>query len=546
MPDDSLCILPKNEMCDSLNKAMLNRINSEEIELIAKDDIVTVLHNLRNKIKKILEKDEDISRTAGLAKIITIKIGARVMIRRNIDTSIGLCNCARGKVISISKNLTGEIETVNVEINGQVHNIKKVNVEFEICKGVHLSRSQFPFILSYAISIHKSQGISLNSVLIDAGEHNFADGQIYVALSRVTSLAGLHLINFDPSEITANENAIKEYNKLRIKYKPGWPLINICKTKPKKIKDQIWTVPKRILQVQDGDQISEQEQFQLVGLKNYQRFDDYANVAIQILFHSTVMRHQISLLQQHHTLKITLNDYASGNLNNLINLKQFGGEGFTSLEMNNADEFLSSIIGKCSPLKEIVHNKISTVYHCSNCNQSVTKEVETSMLILYGYNDKSYDLQEIINLNLSEWISVKMHCQTCNNQVTQMKMKKFIRRSGKILIIKMISIDLKNKDSIFVDYQYIDNSLDSIKNGELTKGKVKGIPTFKMKLGNFNYHVISAFLLQKNFKEQFEYSCLIKNIKSGWTHIKDDLITSKTWPRNSKDVCTFILEAKTK
>ncbi|KYM94176.1 ATP-dependent DNA helicase PIF1 [Cyphomyrmex costatus] len=73
---------------------------------------------------------------------------------------------------------------------------------------------QFPLSLSYGITIHKSQGLSFQYALMDLGNNVFSCGQIYVALSRVTCLDGLHLINFDPSSVFTSEKAIIEYNRL--------------------------------------------------------------------------------------------------------------------------------------------------------------------------------------------------------------------------------------------------------------------------------------------------------------------------------------------
>ena len=53
-------------------------------------------------------------------------------------------------------------------------------------------------MIAYSITIHKSQGLTLRNVVVDIGNSVFCCGQTYVALSRVTSLAGLNLINFDP------------------------------------------------------------------------------------------------------------------------------------------------------------------------------------------------------------------------------------------------------------------------------------------------------------------------------------------------------------
>ena len=75
-------------------------------------------------------------------------------------------------------------------------------------------------MLAFAITIHKSQGLSLQTAILDAGSTNFGPGMVYVALSRVTSLNGLHLIDLDRSKVACDEKAVNEYNRLRRLYAP--------------------------------------------------------------------------------------------------------------------------------------------------------------------------------------------------------------------------------------------------------------------------------------------------------------------------------------
>ncbi|MES1227013.1 MAG: helix-turn-helix domain-containing protein, partial [Bacteroidota bacterium] len=76
---------------------------------------------------------------------------------------------------------------------------------------------QDPLRLAWAITIHKSQGLTFEKVMIDAGA-SFSSGQVYVALSRCTSLDGIVLLSkIAPSAIHSNENVIKGQQSLSYK-----------------------------------------------------------------------------------------------------------------------------------------------------------------------------------------------------------------------------------------------------------------------------------------------------------------------------------------
>ena len=75
-------------------------------------------------------------------------------------------------------------------------------------------RLQIPIKLAFAITVHKSQGMSLDSCFVDASKV-FAEAQVYVALSRCRSAAGLQIENLRPTKIKAPQDALDFYNHLR-------------------------------------------------------------------------------------------------------------------------------------------------------------------------------------------------------------------------------------------------------------------------------------------------------------------------------------------
>ena len=73
---------------------------------------------------------------------------------------------------------------------------------------------QIPLVLAWAITIHKSQGSTLDLAEIDVGNNIFEAGQTYVALSRVKELNGLFLKSFNPGKILINKKVKDFYNRL--------------------------------------------------------------------------------------------------------------------------------------------------------------------------------------------------------------------------------------------------------------------------------------------------------------------------------------------
>ncbi|HRG88675.1 MAG TPA: AAA family ATPase [Chitinophagales bacterium] len=131
-------------------------------------------------------------------KILQLKEGAQVMFIRN-DAEEG--RYYNGK-LAVVKEISGDDVVVTFNDNGQDYQLKRetwenINYTVEagtekINKDVNGTFSQYPLRLAWAITIHKSQGLTFDNVIIDAGA-SFAAGQVYVALSRCRTLEGIVL-----------------------------------------------------------------------------------------------------------------------------------------------------------------------------------------------------------------------------------------------------------------------------------------------------------------------------------------------------------------
>uniref|UniRef100_A0A8C4YG51 ATP-dependent DNA helicase n=1 Tax=Gopherus evgoodei TaxID=1825980 RepID=A0A8C4YG51_9SAUR len=143
---------------------------------------------------------------------IQLKPGAQVILTKNLDVSWGLVNGARGVVVEFETEGNG-LPRVRF-LCGVTEVIRLERWVFKGPSGIYLSRQQLPLKLAWAISIHKSQGMSLDCVEISLSRV-FESGQAYVALSRARSLEGLRVLDFDPNVVRANPYVLQFYNHLQ-------------------------------------------------------------------------------------------------------------------------------------------------------------------------------------------------------------------------------------------------------------------------------------------------------------------------------------------
>jgi ATP-dependent DNA helicase PIF1 len=173
------------------------------------DDEKTSLFALLLKSNEQLKKDYDFLASNILAeRCLKLRVGTHVMCIANINCNgeLQIANGSQGVVVSFNDKKLPYVKFNNIK--------EPILIDYYIWKSEFNKRvglMQLPLIYSWAITIHKSQGLTLENAIIDIGSNIFADGQTYVALSRVKSLDGLYLTSFDCSKIKCNPLVKKFY-----------------------------------------------------------------------------------------------------------------------------------------------------------------------------------------------------------------------------------------------------------------------------------------------------------------------------------------------
>ncbi|KAK1880571.1 ATP-dependent DNA helicase PIF1 [Dissostichus eleginoides] len=221
-PSDVLHIFATNKQVDSHNSATLARLYSHITKIDADD----------------FRKD----RQTGTM----VAEGARVMLTRNIDVSQGLVN---GSFATLARVLTSEergsahVTMLGLKMDdetggrnyrnrapGEPDDLVYIERAEESLQQRGVVRRQFPLKLAYACTIHKVQGMTRTSAVVSL-KNIFEPGMAYVALSRVTSLSGLHLLDMDVSKIYANPEITGAIETMRqVNLDDMMPLLHIKQT----------------------------------------------------------------------------------------------------------------------------------------------------------------------------------------------------------------------------------------------------------------------------------------------------------------------------
>jgi len=207
--DGNIILTTHNARADSINQARLARLNSPASSFRAQ---------VEGNFPEFSWPAEE---------VLSLKTGAQVMFLRNDPSgSKRFFNGKIGIVEAIEKNSV-LVKCIGDELPIEVQAFEWTNTRYslnretgELTESIEGKFIQLPLRLAWAVTIHKSQGLSFDKAVIDAGAA-FAHGQVYVALSRCRSLEGIILLNPLTASAIITDMQVSRFNENSRKNAPG-------------------------------------------------------------------------------------------------------------------------------------------------------------------------------------------------------------------------------------------------------------------------------------------------------------------------------------
>lgn len=194
--------------------------HNAQVDLINQNHLKLLIDKNKSSNEYLLQKTVNpnyfgsVNIPSSLMESLTLTVGAQVMLTINLDIINGLANGSRGVVTGFVEGTRSPI----VKFLSQNEDIivERYSNSVEDKGRLMYSYSQIPLKLAWAITIHKSQGMTLDLVETDLSRV-FEYGQAYVCLSRIKNLEGLYIKEIDYKRIKCHPKAFEYYKKLNEK-----------------------------------------------------------------------------------------------------------------------------------------------------------------------------------------------------------------------------------------------------------------------------------------------------------------------------------------
>jgi ATP-dependent DNA helicase PIF1 len=185
-------LYPKNINVDKINEIEINKLKEA-----GNKTIIYKAEASSDNIKNVNKYD------------IELVENSQIIVTRNIDIYMGIVNGMRGVI----KHLNNTYVIIK-DSEGKLHNISYYKDIIDKTTKSYISH--MPLKVSYALSIHKSQGMTIDALEIDLGENIFTCGQAYTALSRAKSLKCIKIIDVSKNSFKINPYVKAFYYNIRM------------------------------------------------------------------------------------------------------------------------------------------------------------------------------------------------------------------------------------------------------------------------------------------------------------------------------------------
>lgn len=205
-PASAVCLTTHGALARSKNREELGKLDGPDVEFHAVDDVSAPY--LSPASASVLLDD-----CSGLARHLTLRVGAVVVLSTNSLLSRGIPAGSRGKIgcfVSVGHAQYPVVKFCLSEERTERCCVTPTTVHVPALDGINCaaSRTQVPLTLGWASTIHSAQGWTVPQVALDL-KGAFAAGQVLSAVSRTPRLTGIHLMSFDSDKIIVDALAVQ-------------------------------------------------------------------------------------------------------------------------------------------------------------------------------------------------------------------------------------------------------------------------------------------------------------------------------------------------